>query len=196
MFRCSAEAGSSVIAAINEAPKLARIRVSPMADPERLHPSAEASSAPAPEAGTSAGAAQPPSWLLGRILLVEDDPVSRYAMELLLRWEGYDVVLAGNGREGVEAAARERPDIVLMDVRTPELSGLDAARLIKASPELRAIPVIAMTAAMAPGEQEEAFEAGCDGYLIKPIDLGVLLETLRRWMGVVAEKASAGAGSR
>jgi CheY-like chemotaxis protein len=137
-----------------------------------------------------------PVWALGRILLVDDDPVNRYAMDLVLRVERYEVLLAENAQEGIEAAEREKPDIVLMDLVMPEVDGFEATRRLKQSPELREIPVILLTAATFPGDVEQGLEAGCDDYLNSPVETPLLLETLRYWMSVVEARRATGSDGR
>jgi CheY-like chemotaxis protein len=145
----------------------------------------------APAGDSGARAVSP----LGRILFVEDDPVNQYSIGFILRAEGYEVLLAENGQEGVERAASDRPDVILMDMMMPVMSGFDAARRIKDSPELRDIPIIALTARAMAGERERTLAAGCDDYLSKPIERTLLLERLSYWMGIVEARLPVGAGS-
>jgi CheY-like chemotaxis protein len=149
-------------------------------------------SEPEPSEAPSPSVARP----LGRILFVEDDPVNQYSIGFILRAEGYEVLLAENGQEGIERAASDRPDLILMDMMMPVLSGFDAARRVKESPELCEIPIIALTARAMAGEREKTLEAGCDDYLSKPIERGLLLERVRYWVGIGKERVPAGEGSR
>jgi CheY-like chemotaxis protein/anti-sigma regulatory factor (Ser/Thr protein kinase) len=105
-----------------------------------------------------------------RILVIEDSPDIRALMRMLLESEGYDVAVAGDGQSGVAAARKERPDLILMDLSLPVLSGWEAAREIKADPEIGAIPILAVTAHAMHGDRERALAAGCDGFIPKPID--------------------------
>jgi CheY-like chemotaxis protein len=89
--------------------------------------------------------------------------------------QGYEVVIAGDGAAGVAAAGRERPDLILMDLSLPVMSGWDAARALKAAPETRAIPIVALSAHALDGEREKALAAGCDDFETKPVDLARLL---------------------
>jgi CheY-like chemotaxis protein/nitrogen-specific signal transduction histidine kinase len=107
---------------------------------------------------------------MARILVVEDSPDIRALMRMLLEAEGYDVAVAGDGQSGVAAARKERPDLILMDLSLPVLSGWEAAREIKADPEIAAIPILAVTAHAMHGDRERALAAGCDGFIPKPID--------------------------
>ncbi len=104
------------------------------------------------------------------ILIVEDNPTNRKLLEAVLRRFNYRLLLAENGEEGLEIAFREKPDLVLMDIQLPRLNGLDAIRAIRANPDVAATPIVALSAHAMADERAEAYEAGCDGYLTKPID--------------------------
>jgi len=106
-----------------------------------------------------------------RILIVEDNEDNQELMRFLLERAGYDVMSVENGLEGVKAARREKPDIILMDLSLPELDGWSAARQIKADPELNNIPMIAVTAHTLPGDRRKALDAGFDSYISKPINI-------------------------
>jgi two-component system cell cycle response regulator DivK len=110
-----------------------------------------------------------------KILLVEDNDDNRDMLARRLQRKGYAVVVALDGQQGVEMAASERPDLILMDMSLPVLDGWEATRQLKAMPESRAIPVIALTAHAMSGDREKAIAAGCDDYDIKPIELPRLL---------------------
>ena len=103
-----------------------------------------------------------------KILVVDDDADNRRIIELTMLKAGYSVVLAVNGREGIEAAERERPDLILLDLSMPVLSGWEAMKLLKADERLKAIPVLAFTAHAMAGDERRVMEAGFDGYLSKP----------------------------
>src|SRR5512143_2407215 len=107
---------------------------------------------------------------MARIVIVEDSPDIRALVRMLLEAGGHEVITAKNGREGVETTRRERPDIVLMDLSLPVLSGWEAVREIKATPAIARIPVLAVTAHAMHGDRERALAAGCDGFIAKPID--------------------------
>jgi CheY-like chemotaxis protein len=110
-----------------------------------------------------------------KILLVEDNEESRDALSRHLRRKGYEILLAVDGREGVELARAEAPDLILMDMSLPGLDGWEATRQLKAAPPTRGIPVIALTAHAMAGDREKALEAGCDDYDTKPVDFARLL---------------------
>ena len=110
-----------------------------------------------------------------KILLVEDNEMNRDMLSRRLIRKGYEVVMALDGRQAVEMAAAENPDLILMDMSLPVIDGWEATRQMKAAPATRAIPVIALTAHAMAGDREKAIEAGCDDYDTKPIDLPRLL---------------------
>ena len=105
-----------------------------------------------------------------KILLVEDNPVNMELATDLLEVAGYEVIQAGTAEEGCQLARTTAPDLILMDVRLPGMDGLTAAGLLKRDAATRTIPIIALTAQAMKGDQEKALEAGCDGYITKPID--------------------------
>ena len=113
-----------------------------------------------------------------KILLVEDNEMNRDMLSRRLLRGGYEVIIAEDGARGVAMATSERPDLILMDMSLPVIDGWEATRRIKAMPELRKIPIIALTAhAMAP-DRDKALEAGCDDYDTKPIELQRLFDKI------------------
>jgi two-component system, cell cycle response regulator DivK len=120
---------------------------------------------------------------MATILYVEDNEDNVYMLVRRLRRHGFEVIIAGDGAQGVEAARRERPDLVLMDLGLPVLDGWEATRRLKQAVETRAIPVIALSAHAMAGERERALQAGCDDYDTKPVDLDRLLAKIRAQLG-------------
>ncbi len=110
-----------------------------------------------------------------KILYAEDNEDNIYLLTRRLGRKGFEVVVAKNGREALTLARSERPDLILMDLNLPVLDGWEATRQLKSSPELQAIPVIALTSHAMAGDREKALAAGCDDYDTKPIDLTRLL---------------------
>ena len=110
-----------------------------------------------------------------RILLVEDNEMNRDMLSRRLERRGYEVLLAPDGAAGVAAAREQRPDLVLMDIGLPVMDGYAATRALKADPATSSIPVIALTASAMVGDREKCFEAGCDDYDTKPVELPRLL---------------------
>jgi two-component system, cell cycle response regulator DivK len=117
-----------------------------------------------------------------RILIVEDVEYNRDLLVQLLE-EEYEVVTAADGAAGIDAAARHRPDAILMDLSLPGIDGWEATRRLKARPDTAAIPVIALTAHAMQGDEERARACGCDDYLTKPIDEDQLFTRLARLLG-------------
>lgn len=103
-----------------------------------------------------------------RILVIEDYPDTQDLLRLLLERSGYEVLIAGDGLEGLEKARRFLPDLIILDLALPELDGWSAARQLKADPQTAGIPIVAVTAFTLPGDRREALAAGCDGYIGKP----------------------------
>ena len=106
-----------------------------------------------------------------RVLIVEDNVDNYELVRFLLERAGYQVLSAANGVEGVDAAKREQPDLVLMDLSMPEMDGWKATAQMKAEETTRHIPVLALTAHTLPGDRKRAIDAGCDGYISKPINV-------------------------
>jgi len=115
-----------------------------------------------------------------RILHVEDNPANRMIVRDLLEFRGYQVVDVMDGEEALAATERERPDLILMDIQLPRISGLEATRRIKAREELRRIPIVAVTSFALSGDDQKAFAAGCDAYIAKPYKPRELLELIQR----------------
>jgi two-component system, cell cycle response regulator DivK len=118
-----------------------------------------------------------------RILLVEDNEMNRDMLSRRLARKEYEVLVAVDGKEGVEMAGSEAPDLILMDMSLPVMDGWEATRQLKASPETKAIPIIALTAHAMSGDREKAIEAGCDDYDTKPIELPRLLAKMEALLG-------------
>lgn len=117
-----------------------------------------------------------------RVLVVEDNPVNMELVTQLLEEEGYQVLAAETAEIGLSMAAAERPDLILMDLQLPGLSGYEATQRLKADPATAAIPVLALTSYAMRGDEEKALAAGCDGYLTKPLNTQVFRDTLRRFL--------------
>ncbi len=105
-----------------------------------------------------------------KVLIVEDNPLNMRLIEMILKTNSYTLLKATDGEEALDIATRERPDLVLMDIRLPTVSGLEVARRLKENPAFSHIPIIALTAHAMKGDKEKAIEAGCDSYLSKPIN--------------------------
>lgn len=118
-----------------------------------------------------------------RILVIEDTENNRRILNDLLTNAGFEVLEAVDGEKGVALAAEVRPDLILMDIQLPIVDGYEATRRIKANPELRHIPIIAVTSYALSGDDAKALEAGCDGYFAKPFSPRVILAKVREFLG-------------
>jgi two-component system, cell cycle response regulator DivK len=118
-----------------------------------------------------------------KILLVEDNAFNRKIVRDLLARQPYDLLEAHDGEAGVAAARRDKPDVIVMDIQLPKLSGLDATRAIRAEPETAKIPIIIVTSFALSGDDRKAMDAGASAYLAKPYSPRQLLDTIRRMAG-------------
>ncbi len=114
-----------------------------------------------------------------KILYVEDNEDNVYVLKSRLTRAGYTVLIAADGAQGVKMAAAEQPNLILMDLSLPVLDGWEATRRIKAAPETRHIPVIALTAHAMAGDREKAIAAGCDDFDTKPVEMSRLLDKIQ-----------------
>lgn len=112
----------------------------------------------------------------GRILIVEDNMDNYELVRIVLERAGYDVFLAVNGRDGVDAARAQKPDLILMDLGLPEMDGWNATKKLKGIEETKSIPLYVLTAHTLPNERKRAILAGCDGYVAKPIHMKGFLD--------------------
>ncbi len=115
------------------------------------------------------------------VLIVEDNELNMKLFNDLLRAHGYETVQARNGLDGIELARQHMPDLILMDIQLPEVSGIDVTRWLKEDENLRAIPVVAITAFAMKGDEERIRESGCEAYLSKPISVSKFLDTVRNY---------------
>jgi two-component system, cell cycle response regulator DivK len=133
--------------------------------------------------------AEPPRIAAQRILVVEDNELNMKLLNDVLEAHGYGVMSTARGEVAIEWAEQYRPDLILMDLQLPDLSGLEATRRIKANSETRDIPVIAVTAFAMAGDERRALEHGCDAYVAKPI-------VLRDFLNLIADFIGEAPGSR
>ena len=117
------------------------------------------------------------------ILIVDDEPDVRMLLRMFFERQGYAVCWGCDGEEAVELARKHRPDLVLMDIQLPEVSGLEVTKWLKDDPELKVIPVVAVTAFAMKGDEERIRQGGCEAYLSKPISVGKFIETIRHFLG-------------
>jgi CheY-like chemotaxis protein len=127
-----------------------------------------------------------------KVLIVEDNPLNMRLIEMILKSDDYILLKATDGEEALAIAAIDHPDLVLMDIRLPKLSGLEVARRLKKNGKLSHIPIIALTAHAMKGDMEKAIEAGCDSYVSKPIDTRQLPRLVASMLSAGQPKAKSG----
>ena len=117
-----------------------------------------------------------------KILYIEDNDQSLYMTTFLLKSKGYEVLQARSGVEGIEAAVKSRPDLILLDMQLPLMDGYAVARRIRGYADLEKTPIVALTSFAMVGDREKAFEAGCTGYIEKPINPETFLMEIGRYL--------------
>lgn len=117
-----------------------------------------------------------------RILVIEDNETNIYLVGFILRKNGYEVIEARSGEEGVELALKERPDLIIMDIQLPGIDGLEATKRIKESEANREIPIIALTSYAMTGDREKSLNAGCTGHLEKPINPETFIAEIEKYL--------------
>src|SRR5215467_4167009 len=117
-----------------------------------------------------------------RILVVEDEEDGRQIVRDLLSTAGFEMIEAEDGEKAVTAALRERPDLILMDIQLPVLDGFEATRRIRANPDMKATPIIAVTSYALSGDEAKALAAGCDAYVAKPYSPRALLTKIKEFL--------------
>jgi two-component system cell cycle response regulator DivK len=120
------------------------------------------------------------------VLIVEDNELNMKLFHDLLDAHGYKTIQTADGMEALSLARAHRPDLILMDIQLPEVSGLEVTKWIKDDDELKMIPVIAVTAFAMKGDEEKIREGGCEAYISKPISVTHFLETVKRFLGQAA----------
>jgi len=121
---------------------------------------------------------------MAKVLLVEDNEMNRDMLSRRLIRRGFEVVFAVDGKQGVDLARSEKPDIILMDMSLPVMDGWQATRCVKSDDATRSVPVIGLTAHAMSGDRERAIAAGCDDYDTKPVEIERLIGKMERLLGV------------
>jgi two-component system cell cycle response regulator DivK len=116
------------------------------------------------------------------ILYVEDNPENRMLIRRILQAEGFHMIEASSAKQALESVLLERPDLILMDINLPEMDGYTLTARLKAMPELSNVPIIALTANVMRGDRERTLEAGCDGYIQKPIDVDLIPQQIEQFL--------------
>ncbi|MDD2455167.1 MAG: response regulator [Kiritimatiellae bacterium] len=117
-----------------------------------------------------------------RILLIEDNELNRYLATFLLEKRGYAVACANDGPQGITMAAEMIPDLILLDIQLPSMDGYAVARSLRAEPVLNHVPIVAVTSYAMPGDREKALDAGCNGYIEKPINPDTFTEEISAYL--------------
>jgi len=118
-----------------------------------------------------------------RVMIVEDNDLNMKLFNDLLEANGYETIKTRNGLEALDLAREHRPDLILMDIQLPEISGLEVTKWLKEDDELHKIPVIAVTAFAMKGDEERIRQGGCEAYISKPISVAKFVETVRSYIG-------------
>ena len=118
----------------------------------------------------------------GTILYIEDNPDNRLLIRRVLNAEGYTVQEASNASSALTALETMRPDLILMDINLPDMDGYTLTAHIRALPNLGLVPIVALTANVMKGDRERSLEAGCDGYIQKPVDIDTLTQQIERFL--------------
>ncbi len=128
-----------------------------------------------------------------KVLVVEDNVLNMKLFNDLLEAHGYTILQTKDGREALDIARLHRPDLILMDIQLPDVSGLEITKWLKADEELRSIPIVAVTAFAMRGDEEKMRQAGCDGYLAKPISIAGFIQAIERYIDARYRVEQAGA---
>ncbi len=121
---------------------------------------------------------------MAKILYIEDNPGNRLLVRRILMVEDHEVIEAEDGPTGIRLAEAEMPDLILMDINLPDMDGYQLTGLIRQNPRLAHIPIIAMTANAMEGDREKTLQAGCDGYISKPIDVDALPRQVEKFLKI------------
>ena len=120
--------------------------------------------------------------MTARILYIEDNEQNYYLVSFILTARGHEVTWAHDGQAGIAAAVRDRPRLILLDIQLPVMDGYAVARALRAKPELDATPIVALTSYAMPGDRDKALEAGCNGYIEKPINPVTFAEQIEKYL--------------
>jgi len=119
-----------------------------------------------------------------KILVVEDNETNLYLIRFMLKKSGYEVIEARDGAKGVELAINKNPDLIIMDIQLPDISGLEATKRIRASETDKEIPIVALTSYAMAGDRERALAAGCTGYIEKPINPETFIAEIEKYLPI------------
>jgi CheY-like chemotaxis protein len=117
-----------------------------------------------------------------KILVIEDNDQNLYLVTFLLEKKGFAVVAARNGRDGIQMACEQMPELILLDIQLPMMNGYEVARQLRRVDALKAVPIVAVTSYAMAGDREKVLEAGCTGYIEKPIDPETFIEDIKQFI--------------
>ncbi len=129
-----------------------------------------------------------------KILVIEDNEQNMYLMTFMLEKNGYEVVQARDGREGIELATSVKPTLILLDIQLPVMDGYAVARELRDNPELAGVPIVAVTSYAMAGDRERVLTAGCTGYIEKPINPDTFIAELQEYLPGSRERTPKGGG--
>ena len=117
-----------------------------------------------------------------KILVVEDNETNLYLIRYMLKKSGYEVIEARDGVSGVELAVKEKPDLIIMDIQLPDINGLEATKRIRTSEAGSDVPIVALTSYAMAGDRDKALDAGCTGYIEKPINPEIFIKEIEKYL--------------
>lgn len=125
-----------------------------------------------------------------KVLVIDDNKKNRYLISFLLEKDGFEVIMATNGFEGMEAAKKQQVDLIIMDIKMPKMDGHETTRRIRRLKKYKSIPIIALTSYAMMEDKEKAIKAGCTGYMSKPITPEIFTEEIKKFLEVKNENNS------
>ena len=125
-----------------------------------------------------------------KVLVIDDNKKNRYLISFLLEKDGFEVIMATNGFEGIEAARKQQVDLIIMDIKMPKMDGHETTRRIRRLKKYKSIPIIALTSYAMMEDKEKAIKAGCTGYMSKPITPEIFTEEIKKFLEVKNENNS------
>ena len=125
-----------------------------------------------------------------KVLVIDDNKKNRYLVSYLLEKEGFEVIIATNGLEGIETAKKQQVDLIIMDIKMPKMDGHETTRRIRRLKKYKSIPIIALTSYAMMEDKEKAIKAGCTGYMSKPITPEIFTEEIKKFLEVKHENNS------
>ena len=117
-----------------------------------------------------------------KVLVIEDNPQNRYIFSVLLKHSGYEVIESTTGKDGVAKATEERPALILLDIQLPDIDGYEVAKNLRSNADLSSVPIVAVTSYAMVGDRKKAINAGCSGYIEKPINPKTFVDDIQKFL--------------